>query len=146
MQTVYDKKQRRIVSKPLSTILHLRFDTYHKKKLSLDLQKFPPTSNAVRFHILRAHFQAYIWYRAPVKRSIDIVPETYGYAKEDDELVPIITDKDILHEKLPMPCNCKKCKSDKTCICRKNDLPYSEYCKCRKLCSNDRTLHFNIVL
>ena len=127
------------MSKPLSTILYLRFDTYHKKKLSLDLEKFPPTSNAIRFHILRAHFQAYIWYRAPIKRSIDIVPETYGYANEDDELVPIITDEDILPEKLPMPCNCKKCKSDKTCVCRKNDLPCSEYCKCRKACSNDRT-------
>ena len=110
-----------------------------KKKLSLDLEKFPPTSNAIRFHILRAHFQAYIWYRAPIKRSIDIVPETYGYANEDDELVPIITDEDILPEKLPMLCSCKKCKPDKTCVCCKSDLPCSKYCKCRKAYSNDRT-------
>ena len=127
------------MSKPLSTISYLRFDTYHKKKLSLDLEKFPPTPNAIRFHILRTHFQGYIWYRAPIKRSIDIAPETYGYSNVDDELVPIITDKDILPEKLPMPCNCKRCKSDKTCACLKNDLPCSECCKCRKACSNDRT-------
>ena len=127
------------MSKPLSTISYLRFDTYHKKKLSLDLEKFPPTPNAIRFHILRTHFQGYIWYRAPIKRSIDIAPETYGYSNVEDELVPIITDKDILPEKLPMPCNCKKCKSDKTCVCLKNDLPCSECCKCRKACSNNRT-------
>ena len=47
--------------KPLSTILYLRFDTYHKKKSSLDLEKFPPKSNACRSHILQAHFQAYIF-------------------------------------------------------------------------------------
>ena len=127
------------MSKPLSTILYLRFDTYHQKKLSLDLEKFTPTSNAIRFHILRAHFQAYIWYLSPIKRSINIARETYGYANDDDELVPIITDENILPEKLPMPCNCKKCKSDKTCVCRKNNLPCSEYCKCRKACSIDRT-------
>ena len=101
------------MSKPLSTILYLRFDTYHKKKLSLDLEKFPPTSNAIRFHILHAHFQAYIWYCAPIKRSIDIAPEMCGYANEDDELVPIITDEDILSEKLPMPYNCKNASQTK---------------------------------
>ena len=104
------------MSKPLSTILYLQFDTCHKK-LSLDMEKFPPTSNAIRFHILRAHFQAYIWYLAPIKRSINIARETYGYPNDDDEMVPIITDENILPEKLPMPCNCKKCKSDKTCVC-----------------------------
>ena len=120
------------MSKPLSTILYLRINTYHKKKLSLDLEKFPPTSNTIRFHILRTHFQAYIWYCAPIKRSINIAPETYGYVNDDDELVPIITDEDILLEKLPMPCNRKKCKSDKTCVCRKNDLPCPE---CYVICN-----------
>ena len=126
--------------KPLSTILYLRLTLIIRRNYHLTWRSFHRNqthSDPIFYmHIFKHIFSRY---RAPNKRSIEIAPETYGHANEDDELVPIITDEDILPEKLPMSCNCKKCKSDKMCFCRKNDLPCPEYCKCRKACSNERT-------
>jgi len=102
------------------------------------LEKFPPTSRAIRFHIYRAHLQAFIWYHAAIEKSIDIDPEMYGYKNYEDELAPIIVDEEIIPESFPMPCNCKKSKSDKICVCRSKDLPCSEYCKCGNKCFNAR--------
>ena len=37
-------------------------EMFYKSSLKLDIEKFPPTSDSIRLHILRAYFQAHLWY------------------------------------------------------------------------------------
>ena len=110
---------------------------FHQKSSCLDLERIPPTSNAINLHIHRAYLQAYIWYHAAIDSTINIDPELYGYAcDEDDNLVPIINDACLLPEEFPLPCKCIKCKFEKRCPCRVAELACCQYCKCTNECSN----------
>ena len=37
---------------------------FYKSSLKLDIEKFPPTSDSIRLHILHAYFPAPLWYHA----------------------------------------------------------------------------------
>jgi len=56
-----------------------------------EAEKLPPTKDALRYHILRAHYQAMIWHKACQPRPTIPPPERYGWRRESDELIPIIT-------------------------------------------------------
>ena len=45
----------------VNTFDELRFIVYHEKYLEFDNEHFPPTSDNIRQHILRAYLQCYIW-------------------------------------------------------------------------------------
>lgn len=91
---------------------------YHNHTLKLYLDKLPPTSTTIRTHILRAYFQAYLWYHSPFQQSIEMNPEEYGYHVEDEILVPTIETVKKLPENFPKPCNCGKCARKNVCPCR----------------------------
>ena len=42
-------------------------------------------SALIRMHILRAHFQTYLWYHSPFEQSIELNPENVGYHIEDED-------------------------------------------------------------
>lgn len=102
-----------------------------------------PTSDAARWHIQRAHFQSMIWKQAHVAHPVLPLPETMGWTKLNEKLVP------KLMSLAPVPkscdemvkCGCKSgCKSKK-CSCRNVGLPCTGACKCRSTtdscCQND---------
>ena len=66
---------------------------FHEKTFCLDLEQFPPTSNVIKLYIYYAYLQAYIWYHAAIKSTIDIDPALHGFTcNEDENLIPIIND------------------------------------------------------
>ena len=92
---------------------HLHFfgyDIFHKKTSCLDLEQFPPTSNAIKMHIYRAYLQEYIWYQAAIESTINIDPELYDFTcNEDENLVCIINDASQLPTDFPFPSKCNNC-------------------------------------
>ena len=103
---------------------------YHNHTLKLDLEKLPPTSTTIRTHILRAYFQAYLWYHPPFQQSIEMNPEEYGYHVKDEILVPTIETVEKLPENFPKPCNCGKCARKNVCPCRVKNILCCKFCKC----------------
>ena len=103
--------------------------------MTLDLEKFPPTSSSIKLHIRHAYLQAYLWYQAPFIDSIDLDPENYGYVRDDEDLVPIIFDDLRLPDAFPAPCNCLKCARETVCPCRVKDIACCQYCRCGTSCN-----------
>ena len=65
-----------------------------EKYLEFDNECFPPSSDNISQHILRAHLQCYIWLHPAFLENIDLDPLKYGYRlTEDRNLVPIISTK-----------------------------------------------------
>ena len=58
-----------------------------------DLQgeNLPPTSAAFRQHVYRAHYTAMVWYRNTVNYQDLPPPDGYGWKKEDELYVPVMT-------------------------------------------------------
>ena len=77
----------------------------YKRSTEINIEKFPPTSSSIAFHIKRAYLQTYIWLHPPFVINLEINPLQYGYKideNDDDEIVPTIVDH-VLPEDFPMP-------------------------------------------
>ena len=107
------------------TMDELRIWMYHHHK-GRSLDELPPTSHATRAHILRAFFATNIMITLLDHQPSVIDPRIYGFAVEDDLLVPDVG----LHpipEEYSLFCTCGKC-STVRCTCRKNGLPCCALC------------------
>ena len=96
-------------------------------------ESFPTTSDAARFHIRRAHFQAMIWKQAHLTNSTLPLPETMGWSILNDKLVPKLMSLAPVPESCDemVNCGCKsRCKTMKR-SCRNVGLPCTGACKCR---------------
>ena len=96
-------------------------------------EALPPTSDAARLHIRRAHFQAMIWKQAHLTNPTFPLPETMGWSRLKDKLAP------KLMSLAPIPkscdemtnCGCKSgCKTMK-CSCRNVGQACTGACRCR---------------
>ena len=109
-----------ITNHDVDTFNQLRFIVYHEKHLQFDIERFPPTSDSIRQHILRAYLQCYIWLHAPSLENIELNPLDYGYKLDDNgNLVPILATKPPIPSNFPQPCNY-----------RLKDISCYQYCKC----------------
>ena len=100
---------------------------FYKSSLKLDIEKFLPISDSIRLHILRAYFEAHLWYHA-VYANTQINPLEYGYGYS----CPIfINETNIFLDDFPVPCMCKKCVRETICKCRKMQVPCCKYCGCQ---------------
>lgn len=107
-------------------------------KFQNDTDKLPPTSSALKYRIFRCHFVSMVLKRSHLPEQRLPSPEAYGWEREGDTLVPIMTGN------LPAPlalielsvCKCKSNCSTKRCKCFKNDLVCTDMCKCSS-CEND---------
>jgi hypothetical protein len=52
-------------------------------------ESLPPTSDALKLHIERAHFQASVWKQANVVKPVLPSPVTMGWSLDGDRLIPI---------------------------------------------------------
>ena len=90
----------------LDSFDEIREEMFYKSSLKLDIEKFPPTSDSIRLHILRAYFQAHLWYHA-VYANTQINPLEYGYEEDGyGYLCPIFINETNI---LPDDFLCKKC-------------------------------------
>ena len=70
----------------LTTVKELRWFLFRRRQA--ESEKLPPSEGALRETVLRAHYQAMVWYNAnPDLPS----PEGYGWKKTDDAWCPIMT-------------------------------------------------------
>lgn len=127
-------------NRSIFTFDDLRFEKFHQKSSSFDIEHLPPTSSSIRYHVLRAYLQSYLWYHAPFDNTVDLIPESYGYRRDDDDnqLIPVIIDELNVPECFPIPCTCIKCARERICPCRVKKIACCEYCKCgsSSICKN----------
>lgn len=106
-------------------------------------ETLPPTSDAVRQHIRRAHYQATIWEQATVATPVlpPVIDMEWQYL--DGNLVP------KLMTITPIPkacreiitCNCQKGCSSGNCSCRKSKLACTGGCACTYNSQQCRNIH-----
>ena len=114
----------------LTNFDELREEIYHNKSFKLDIEKLPPTSNSIKLHIRRAYLQAYLWYRAPFEKVLDLDPTEFCYARNDDDhFYAVVTIKKNVPEDFSLPCNCNKCARDGVCLCRRLTIACCKFCK-----------------
>ena len=111
-------------------------------------EALPPTSDAARWHIARAHFQAMVWRQAHETNPTLPLPETMGWTKSDDgKLVPKLMTLAPVPESCTemITCGCRSGCSTNRCSCWNVRLPCTGACKCRSTgdlnCTNDVDEH-----
>ena len=103
------------------------------KRNQAEAERLPPTSAALYQHILRAHYQAMIWFLATDAQP-RLPPATdYGWNKIHDTYVPIVTALNPAPDAVIelVRCGCKKslCTTNR-CSCKKANLMCTEMCSC----------------
>ena len=117
--------------------LHQLREIFYKSPKYIPLERMPPTSRAACFHLLRVHRQVSTW-----KKLGTILPlDGYGFVMQDNNIVPIITDKAAAPDELLRSMRCACCSKDKRCLtqscgCKKRRMPCSVHCKCEGQCHN----------
>ena len=103
-----------------------------KKKLAQS-ESLPPTHGALREAILRAHYQTMVWNNDKVPNPNIPSPENYGWKKDNDEWLPVMTTTPPAPEAIieMVKCGCVKQRcSTNRCQCRKAGLTCTELCAC----------------
>ena len=77
----------------------------------VSLRRLPPTSDAVRFHIMRVHYQTAIWEIANIADMELPAATESGWHLDGNVLIPVLTTLQ------PIP---KACTAFVTCCCKKN--------------------------
>ena len=121
-----------ITKQDVDTFDKLRFIVYHEKYLEFDIERFPPTSDNIRQHIMRAYLRCYIWLHSLFLENIDLNPLEYGYRlTEDSNPVSIISTKPSIPSNFPQPCNCQKWSKASACKCQLLEIRCCQFCKCK---------------
>ncbi len=103
-----------------------------------ELENLPPTANALKQHILRAHFQAAVWRSANSPKPGIPEPTDSGWHLVQDSLVPVLTTANPIPSAYTplLTCRCTNCATSK-CTCRSKHLRCIAACQCsEQLCHN----------
>ena len=101
---------------------------------SVTPETMPPTSNALRFQLMRAHYQCMIWMQAACPMPDLPAPIDMEWKRGDAGLEPVLMSIAAIPESCleMISCTCKtQCKS-RRCKCRKSQLPCTSMCLCRQ--------------
>ena len=109
----------------------LHWNLFSKKQA--EAEKLPPTHGALVAKIMRAHYQAMVWWHDNVPQPEIPVPTEYGWKEENDELLPVPSKEKPAPDAILqlVKCGCKKssCMSS-LCSCVQNNLVSTEMCFC----------------
>ena len=112
-------------------VKELRWWLFRKKQAQSE--RLPPTQAALHEAILRAHYQVMVWNNDRVPNPELPSPENYGWERNEDEWLPVMTQlppapKAIIQL---VKCSCAKerCSSNR-CQCRKAGLNCTDLCTC----------------
>jgi hypothetical protein len=114
----------------IESVKKLRWWLFRKKQA--ESERLPPTPDALRQAILRAHHQTFVWNQATVTNPVIPPPADHGWKQDGDRWIPIMTTQlpapeSVLHL---VKCGCKKqCRTER-CSCRKAGLSCSDICGC----------------
>ena len=82
-----------------NTFDELRYENYHSKSFSFNLEQMPPTSHSIRKHIKRAFMQCTMWLNAPIVKCFQINPLKFGYTQSEElYLIPNIETELRVHK------------------------------------------------
>lgn len=98
-------------------------------------ESIPPTKDALKNHILRAHYISNIWKNATNPHQLILDPTEHGWVfdKSVNQFLPLMSTEPLCPPDLLFitKCNCKAgCKSTR-CSCKKNKVPCTETCGCQ---------------
>ncbi len=85
-----------IIAIPVNETRCKMFAVANKPKL------LPLTENALKYHVMRAHYQTMVWKQATLKTMVLPNPEDFGWQVENNQLTP------ILMSFLPIPKYCQE--------------------------------------
>ena len=118
-------------------INEIRYKMFCKSK-NMQSHQLPRTKAALKHHIKRANYQAYLW-KNSLQRSIeDQNPNGQGWQLKDGQL------EVVWSHLAPAPdgvmqlvcCSCNRPCDSRRCSCVKNCLPCTEACTCNDDCTN----------
>ena len=103
------------------------------------LENIPPTSAALRQHLLRAVFQAgYVWGQSLVKDPVIPSPDAWGWKQDGTKWKPVWTSLPQAQQSCYelIRCGCKQgCRGH--CKCVKANLQCTALCACSGDCAQD---------
>lgn len=104
------------------------------------LHDLPPTTDSLRFHIYRCHYQTQIFKNSHLKNIPDEDPDHSGWRiNENNQFEPILSSLEAIPSICDdmKPCGCPKDRcGNNRCICHKKGLPCMPLCKCGGICKN----------
>lgn len=108
-------------------------------------EAMPPTSDALRFHLMRVHYQAMVWRNAHYATPELPSPLDMGWKHGDSGLQPILMSQNPIPESCleMILCACKKQCTTRRCKCRKSGLLCTAMCACQ---SDDKSPCCNVGL
>lgn len=95
-----------------------------------DVERIPPTSDALLQHLRRSVFQASIWASAYLSEIPQQDPEAHGWRSVEGKLVPIWVTLPLATEVLSINVKCSCTKPCVKCKCRSVNLKCTRMCKC----------------
>ena len=98
---------------------------------SQDVQRIPPTQEALILHLQRAVYQASIWYTSHQPMLPEEDPSSFGWQEPNNNPTPRCTALGTATEvfKLTVKCGCRKhCIA--SCSCKREHLDCTPLCKC----------------
>ena len=109
-------------------------------------EAMPPTSDALRFHLMRVHYQAMVWRNAHCAVPELPAPVDMGWKPGDSGLQPILMSLSPIPESCleMISCACQKQCRMRRCKCRKSGLRCTTMCACQQQ-SDDHTHCINMV-
>jgi len=127
-----------------SSIPELRWHLFCK--YMAESEKLPPTSGALKQHILRAYVQARVLGQAaavPQQELFDRLENGYHRDSDDGQLQPTTTDVPPAPEAIVemVRCQCKGNCSSNRCSCKSKNLPCTDLCLCNTQCESDANMH-----
>ena len=110
-------------------------------------ESLSPTSDALHFHIKRAHYQASIWRQAHLVNPELPNPEDMGWKIEEARLKPIIMSFPPVPESCRevIACKCKSGCKTLRCKCKKSNLNCTRGCTCSESEHVSESLFFVII-
>ena len=101
-------------------------------------ENLPPTSDALKHHIMRAHLQTMIWLKAREPQPEIPQATDCGWKLESITLQPVLLTVDpVPHACLNLvSCSCRGTCVTRRCSCCKSNMSFTGICKCRAECFN----------
>ncbi len=96
-----------------------------------DVERIPPTSDALDQHLKRSVFQASIWITAHEPLALVPSPCNHGWMEKGGQLVPIWTTLPLARDVFDLDVKCACTKPCSSCKCKKAELKCSRLWKCK---------------
>jgi hypothetical protein len=96
-----------------------------------DVERIPPTSDALYQHLKRSVFQASIWTTAQMSMMPVNNPTDHGWKEEDGKLLPIWISQPLARDVFQLDVKCTCTSTCSRCKCMRAKLKCTRLCKCK---------------